>query len=181
MSEWYKYLAKCLLPLSPIPEGGRDWAGIAAILTPSKEALLVKRAVRTGDPWSGDWAMPGGKWKEGDANLYECIRREVMEETSIDISTLEPLGWLPPRSPRVRPELKIMPLILLSDDRLDVMLNDELTDYCWAPLQALIPEKRIVNTPRGEALTDVFLLDKNEFVWGLTARIIQEIINCAGL
>ncbi|MEM2003356.1 MAG: NUDIX domain-containing protein [Nitrososphaerota archaeon] len=181
MSEWHKYLTRCLLPLNPIPSGGHNWAGIAAIITSSKEALLVKRAVRPGDPWSGDWAMPGGRWRDGDTNLYECIRREVLEETSIDISMLEALGWLPERSPRVRPELKIMPLVLLTNSRLSVILNDELTDYCWASLQKLVYEKRVVNTPRGEILTDVYLLSGGEFVWGLTARIIQEITNCIQL
>lgn len=177
----HRRLARCLLPLSPIPAGGREWAGIAAILTLNKEALLVKRAVKPGDPWSGDWAMPGGKWKEKDANLYECIRREVLEETSIDISMLEPLGWLPPRSPRVRPEMKIMPLVLLTNNRLKVVLNDELTDFCWASLPNLACEKRVVNTPRGEVLTDVYPLGGDEFVWGITARIIQELIDCFNL
>jgi len=171
-------LEKCLLPFRPIPEGGEYWAGVAAILTLDREILLVKRADRPGDPWSGDWAMPGGRWKKGDPNLYECIRREVMEEVSIDISSLRPAGWLPPRSPRLMPELKIMPLILFTDSRLDIALNDELTDYCWASLTNLVCEKRVIHTSRGETLTDVYLLGGDNIVWGLTARIIQEIISC---
>ena len=181
MSEWTSRLERCLLPLNPIPQGGDYWAGVAAILTLDKEVLLVKRAVRPGDPWSGDWAMPGGKWRKGDANLYESIKREVMEETSIDISSLRPAGWLPPRSPRIRPEMKIMPLILLTSSRLKIVLNDELTDYCWASLTSLVCEKRVMKTPRGEELTDVYLLDETNVVWGITARIIQELIDCAGL
>jgi len=181
LSEWTSRLERCLLPLNPIPQGGDYWAGVAAILTLDKEVLLVKRAVRPGDPWSGDWAMPGGKWRKGDANLYESIKREVMEETSIDISSLRPAGWLPPRSPRISPEMKIMPLILLTSSRLKIVLNDELTDYCWVSLTSLVCEKRVMKTSRGEELTDVYLLDETNVVWGITARIIQELIDCAGL
>jgi len=181
LSEWTSRLERCLLPLNPIPQGGDYWAGVAAILTLDKEVLLVKRAVRPGDPWSGDWAMPGGKWRKGDANLYESIKREVMEETSIDISSLRPAGWLPPRSPRISPEMKIMPLILLTSSRLKIVLNDELTDYCWVSLTSLVCEKRVMKTSRGEELTDVYLLDETNVVWGITARIIQELIDRAGL
>ncbi len=181
LSEWFKLLERRLLPFNPIPEGGDCWAGVGAILTLGKEILLVKRAVRPGDPWSGDWAMPGGKWKRGDANLYESIKREVMEETSVDISNLRPVGWLPPRSPRIRPELKIMPLVLLTSDRLNIVLNDELTDYRWVYLPSLVCEKRVINTPRSKVFTDVYLINDDNIVWGITARIIQEIIDCIKL
>ncbi len=181
MTEWLVKLSKCLLPFNPVPTGGDNWAGVAAILTLELEVLLVKRAEKPSDPWSGDWAMPGGKWSGHDTDLYDTIRREVMEETSIDLSSLLPIGWLPPRSPRIRPELKIMPLILLTSNKPPVVINEELKDYRWVALRNLVFERRYMKSMRGEVLADVYSMDKNNIIWGITARIIKEILSCIGV
>lgn len=180
MTEWIVKLSKCLLPFNPAPKGGDNWAGVATILTKDAEVLLVKRAERTSDPWSGDWAMPGGKWNVNDVNLYDTIRREVMEETSIDLSQLVPIGWLPLRSPNIRPELKIMPLVLLTSNKPHVVINEELKDYRWVALSKLVFERRYMKIMRGEVLADVYSMNNN-IIWGITARIIQEILSCIEL
>ena len=41
--------------------------------------LLVRRADNPKDPWSGHWALPGGRREEGESPLETCIR-ECAEE-----------------------------------------------------------------------------------------------------
>lgn len=46
----------------------------------SPSVLLLRRAKNKHDPWSGQWAFPGGKWEEGDADLIDTSIRETYEE-----------------------------------------------------------------------------------------------------
>src|SRR5690349_14872094 len=46
------------------------WAAVAVIIAPSPDAiLLIRRAERVGDPWSGHMALPGGRRGKDDATL----------------------------------------------------------------------------------------------------------------
>jgi 8-oxo-dGTP pyrophosphatase MutT (NUDIX family) len=42
------------------------------------QVLFVKRAENSGDPWSGQTALPGGKRDPEDRNLKETVVRETL-------------------------------------------------------------------------------------------------------
>jgi 8-oxo-dGTP pyrophosphatase MutT (NUDIX family) len=58
--------------------------------------LMIRRAIRKGDPWSGDMGFPGGRFSiTEDNNIYETVVRELYEETGLDIKDgLEYIGRL---------------------------------------------------------------------------------------
>ena len=60
--------------------------------------LLVKRA---NEPFAGRWALPGG-FLEPRESLEACARRELLEETGLEVGALEQLGTYdtPGRDPR---------------------------------------------------------------------------------
>jgi len=60
--------------------------------------LLIKRA---NDPFAGGWALPGG-FLEPRELLEHCARRELREETGLEVGALEQLGAYdtPDRDPR---------------------------------------------------------------------------------
>jgi 8-oxo-dGTP diphosphatase len=66
------------------------------------EVVLIKRAE---DPFKGKWALPGGfiEFLKGETS-YEAARREMQEETGIEVAYLEQLGTFdaPERDPRGR-------------------------------------------------------------------------------
>ena len=82
--------------LTAPPKGGPNTAAVAAITDRNRRLLVVKRSEKEGDPWSGHWALPGGRWQEGDEDLGATLRREVLEETGIDIGSATPIGWFGP-------------------------------------------------------------------------------------
>jgi 8-oxo-dGTP pyrophosphatase MutT (NUDIX family) len=70
---------------------------VAAVLRPhglDTEVLLIRRAERPGDPWSGHMAFPGGHHEPGDADLRETAMRETMEEVALDLRAHDYLGQL---------------------------------------------------------------------------------------
>ena len=59
----------------------RPIVGVGAIVLDGDRVLLVKRAH---EPLKGEWSVPGGAVGVGET-LEEAIRREVREETCLDI------------------------------------------------------------------------------------------------
>ena len=52
-------------------------------------SLLVERAA---DPYKSHWAFPGGFLNVGEEDLPACARRELEEETHLQVGTLVELG-----------------------------------------------------------------------------------------
>jgi 8-oxo-dGTP diphosphatase len=75
--------------------GFRAWASskptACAVVVESGRVLLARRA---GEPFRGYWDLPGGFLEEGEHPL-DGIRRELREETGLDIEPLEFIGvWM---------------------------------------------------------------------------------------
>jgi ADP-ribose pyrophosphatase YjhB (NUDIX family) len=63
----------------------------ALVVDDEGRLLLVRRA---GDPYEGTWDLPGGFLEEAEAPL-DALRRELLEETGLDIDPVEFVGaWL---------------------------------------------------------------------------------------
>jgi len=59
--------------------------GVAAVIWNDRQEVLLIR--RTKEPRKGQWSLPGGKVEFGE-NLEDAVRREVREETGLEIALL---------------------------------------------------------------------------------------------
>jgi 8-oxo-dGTP diphosphatase len=66
-----------------------------AVIVEGEQVMLVRRAV---EPWRGCWDLPGGFLEQGE-HPAEGLRREVREETGLQIEILEALGFFLDRYP----------------------------------------------------------------------------------
>jgi mutator protein MutT len=64
--------------------------GVGAIVVNEGALLMVRRAK---DPYAGYWSVPGGTLEAGEY-LSDAVRREVLEETGIEIEVGDLLGIL---------------------------------------------------------------------------------------
>jgi 8-oxo-dGTP diphosphatase len=55
--------------------------GVGAVVVRDGKALIIKRAH---EPRKGEWSLPGGLLELGES-LQDAARREIKEETSLDI------------------------------------------------------------------------------------------------
>src|SRR5262245_25433216 len=68
--------------------GDERFAAVAAILRDrggEAEVLLIRRAKKATDPWSGHMAFPGGRQDPEDLDLLHTAVRETKEEIGLDL------------------------------------------------------------------------------------------------
>jgi len=144
------------------------------------EALFVRRADRPGDPWSGHTALPGGRREQIDADLLETARREVLEETALDLQRTSFLGCLDDIRPLSAhlPSVAITPFVASCPHGARISLNDELNAHIWIPLASLwAPEYRGTHRRPGDPPRTFSAIQfAGHTIWGLTLSIVEDFI-----
>lgn len=166
-------LPKVLRPVSA--EQGAN-AAVALLLKVEKAdiyVLFVKRVENPADPWSGQVALPGGKRDAADLNLKQTVVRETLEETSINLlNGCRFLGALTALRSKPRPDLKILPFIILLQLEPSIKLNEkELEGFAWIPLKEIVQGKGRVRFSFGEV--PAYSVRGDMVIWGLTYRVLE--------
>lgn len=168
-----------------IVEPGTIDAAVAIVLVAHQrerdlELLLIKRAVRDGDPWSGQMALPGGRREADDLDLMQTARRETREETGVALSARELLGELDDLHPRtpVLPPVVVRPFVFGLSDRPLIRLSDEAEKHVWISFSDLIDSAAPTTVEvRGQELTVSAYRAGAHVVWGMTHRIIKSLMD----
>ncbi|QGA80189.1 NUDIX hydrolase [Candidatus Nanohalobium constans] len=63
---------------------GRFRVVVKALITRSGEVLIGRKEEEEGHPISGQWHLLGGHLEHGES-LHESVKREVKEETALDV------------------------------------------------------------------------------------------------
>lgn len=120
-----------------IGQEGELRVGACAIIFDDKreKVLLTKRAD------NGLWCLPGGKMEPGES-LEECCRREVLEETSLDVELKRLVAVYSNRDQLVvyKDGAKVQFIILSFEAQISggmLALSDETTDAGFFPLTEL--------------------------------------------
>src|SRR5687767_6277427 len=147
------------------------------------ELLLIKRSEREDDPWSGQIALPGGRYDPADATLQDTAIRETQEETGIDLTrdgfVLGTLDELRPRTP-VLPPIIVTPFVAVVPATVSILPSDEVADSFWVPLAALADPSIAVEsdvTSRGATWRGPTYRVGAHVVWGMTERILRNLLS----
>lgn len=166
---------------NPIPadDPGAIWAAVALVLVPDPDAvLLIRRAERAGDPWSGHIGLPGGRQNPRDSDLLATAAREAAEEVGIVLDQRECIGVLDDVAPRtpVLPPVAVRPFVFALSERPPLTLNPEVASTHWVELERLREPSAIRPyslTVRGEPRTFPAYHIDELVVWGMTERILS--------
>lgn len=149
------------------------------------EILLIKRAERADDPWSGHVALPGGREEATDGSLEATAIRETREEIGLDLLEVgEILGALDDLAPRSAPRaIVVRPFVAVLKAEAPLVLSDEVAAAFWVPLATLTARDAVTeSTVRvGGADRRVTSFLHGEYVvWGMTERILRQLLSALG-
>jgi 8-oxo-dGTP diphosphatase len=63
----------------------RPLLGVGGVVISERSVLLVRRG---SPPLEGEWSIPGGILETGET-IFEAVRRELLEETGVEVRVLE--------------------------------------------------------------------------------------------
>ena len=166
-----------------VADPSRKLAAVAVIFVPNPEAvLLIRRAEREGDRWSGHMAFPGGRWSPDDPDLLSTAVRETREEVGVDLSGAGLLGRLDDSAPRSQalPPVIVRPFVFSLASRQSLAPNHEVSQAAWIPLEQLL-EPGVYRPFEFHAGGTRMLLPGYHLepgvVWGMTERILTPLLN----
>ena len=177
---------------------GRHWVvrcGVVLLIAergPGADAtpalLIMRRAERAGDPWSGQVSFPGGRVQPDDADTRAAALRELSEETGLrpDASFM-PVGRLSDlltrEHGRHRP-MVVTPYVYRVPSAPAVAPSAEAARLWWEPLTTLVdPERQRSQVWRVAGLPLPFPAIEvgGARLWGLSLMMVKELVRAAGL
>ena len=164
--------------LKPLSEKQDADAAVALLLRPigqDLKVLFVKRVKNPTDPWSGQMAFPGGKRDAKDQSQTETVVRETLEETNINLlDRCRFLGVMETLRSTQRPEMKVLPFVVLLQHEPLIKMSEELEEFVWISLEELVQHKGTVKFSFGES--PAYLVG-DSVIWGLTYRILEKFVH----
>jgi 8-oxo-dGTP pyrophosphatase MutT (NUDIX family) len=174
-------------------------AAVALILRQHMEAaelLMIKRAVIPGDHWSGNLALPGGRWQSEDTNLLFTAVRETHEEVGINLAVgrqaLGRLDTIEARNPLI-PQIDVSPFIFAAPAEFNIVkqnnqpqslaLNHEVAAAFWISVDYLKsngPSEVYELIVEGSARTWPAYSSKHGLIWGMTERMLTSFLTLIG-
>jgi len=164
----------------PRPKGLR-FAAVSMILRDldSPSVLLIERARRAGDPWSGQIAFPGGKMQDGDRTARDTAIRETKEEVGIDLEgTADFLGYGEVTTTHTG-TMDVVPSVFSLNRRVKVKPNEEVASFRWIGLEDLLAPTAKYDYQLGYQGRKVEMpayAVGGYVVWGLTYRILTTLL-----
>ena len=164
-------------------------AATALVLSrePEPRLVVIHRASRDGDPWSGHAALPGGRRDDTDPDLAATARRETAEEVGLHLD--EPVGRLDDIGGRTHLGV-VSPFVFTVDEARPLVPEPgEVAAAHWVPLRVLTdpahrtrhPSRRVGPWPAWSWPTGLEPPLDDLVIWGLTHRTLTNFLEVVDL
>lgn len=148
--------------------------------------LMIKRAEREGDRWSGHMAFPGGRLDPGDSHGFAAAVRETAEEVGLELTGEDRvLGRL--SDLRARPNrgfgMAVSPFVFLLEREAEFTLNYEVDEVLWVPLAHFLDSRNREEMRWKRRFMSIRLpcyTYRERCIWGLSLRMLDELLEIAG-
>ena len=146
--------------------------------------LMIKRAERKGDPWSGHMAFPGGRMDPQDRNGYAVALRETQEEVGLDLeATATSIGRL--SDINARPQrgafgMAVSCFVFRLEQEVAFSPNHEVAETVWVPLEFLLDtdNREQMEWERGNLRIPMpCYFYEGRRIWGLSLMMLDELMD----
>lgn len=148
--------------------------------------LLMKRAERAGDPWSGHVSFPGGRVAREDASTRAAALRELQEETGFDpAGRVEAIGRLSDvlTKEHARPlPMVVSPYVYRTPQALRLKPGIEAAELHWVPLSWLsdpLRRQTLIWRVAGLRVPAPCIDLGGARLWGLSLMMTRELLRIA--
>jgi 8-oxo-dGTP pyrophosphatase MutT (NUDIX family) len=146
--------------------------------------LMIKRAEREGDPWSGHMAFPGGRMDQTDANGYAVAVRETEEEVGLTLGPQDRcLGRLSDLNARPRKSalgMAVSPFVFHLERDVTFTPNYEVAEVVWVPLEFLLDTANRAEMRwkyKGIEIPMPCYHFGGRVIWGLSLMMLDELMD----
>ena len=160
-------------------------AAVSVIIIAGTEIIMIKRAERKEDPWSGHIGFPGGREEKLDNfNPFKTAIRETNEEIGIQLEQSDFVRRLTPLLPDKDfkgYKLELWPFLFELENVVDLKIDfNEVDEIIKLPIKKITPEldlnEREFSVLSGDKMILPCLsLNENHVVWGLSLIILTEL------
>jgi 8-oxo-dGTP pyrophosphatase MutT (NUDIX family) len=148
--------------------------------------LMIKRAEREGDPWSGHMAFPGGRMDKTDAHGYAVAVRETEEEIGLTLGDegccIGRLSDISARPHRGALGMAVTPFVFRLEREVEFTPNYEVAEVVWVPLEFLLDEdnrQEMIWRYRGAEIPVPCYWYEGRCIWGLSLMMLGELLDLA--
>ncbi len=148
------------------------------------EILMIKRAERKGDPWSGHMAFPGGRMEPQDRHGLDVAKRETFEEIGLALGPAEPcIGRLSEITARPRMlhrrAMVVSPFLFRLDREVEFSPNYEVAEVVWVPVDFLADRSNRETMQWKRDKVPIPLpcyMFEGRRIWGLSLMMLDELL-----
>jgi 8-oxo-dGTP pyrophosphatase MutT (NUDIX family) len=146
----------------------------------AKSILLIRRAEREGDSWSGHWSFPGGWRHASDQDPLSTAIREMEEECGVRLTREQMDRPLPHTLARrkVGRFVLVAPFLFRVEEEFATVLNPrEAVEALWVPVSWLLdPARHALRPAPGRPPEMLFpsVVLNGLPLWGFTYRLITD-------
>ena len=176
-------LARVSRAIGPAP--GSAAGAVSVVLQGSRgplRVLVIERAERDDDPWSGQLAFPGGRRKREDRTPLDTARRETKEEVGLSLTRNARLfGSLPARAPANRVDWVVVPYLFAIGRTPRLSAGDEVARTFWVDIEELPTTLHRAVIPFGtEDLETPAFEVGGKPLWGFSFRVLCDLFDLVG-
>ena len=192
------FLAASLEKYQPRRLPGRQWVarcGVILLIAEQGDArdgppalLMMRRAERAGDPWSGHVSFPGGRIDPSDPSTRAGALRELQEETGLPPDEpIEPIGRLSDLLTREhgrRRPMVVTPYVYRLPHAIALTPGLEAASLWWEPLHNLVDaglRRTVIWRVAGLPLPFPSIEVNGARLWGLSLMMVNELVRAAGV
>ncbi len=148
------------------------------------EVLMMRRAERKGDPWSGHMAFPGGKMDSSDESSFETSLRELAEETGIpspdeNLQSVGRLSDVLTRNHSGKRPMVVTPFVFSLVNDVTFNPNYEVAELIWIPLDYVrnpAHREKMHWEFKGATINLPCYFFEGRRIWGLSLTMLDELV-----